>query len=182
MPRRCRPLSASRVFGLVAGLAVTAAAAALWPMPARAQTVAANAPQANAPQANTPQANTLTTPANADADLFLPSLQGSPNNPSRFVARRNTVSANQAPPTGAFTGSAIPPGPPVYGSPTGFGAGDTGFEFHQWAAPATGARAERRHGDRAAAADHDVRSAARTAATAARTAVAAARAGAAAAA
>ena len=123
MPRRCRPLSASRVFGLVAGLAVTAAVAALWPMPARAQTVAANAPQAG----NAPQANTLTTPANADADLFLPSLQGSPNNPSRFVARRNTVSANQAPPTGAFTGSAIPPGPPVYGSPTGFGAGDTGF-------------------------------------------------------
>ena len=99
MPRRCRPLSASRVFGLVAGLAV-AAAAALWPMPARAQTVAANAPQAN----------TLTMPANADADLFLPSLQGSPNNPSRFVVRRNTVSANQAPPTGAFHRLRAPPG------------------------------------------------------------------------
>ena len=115
MPRCCRPLSASRVFGLVIGLA---AVAALCPAPARAQTIAANAPQAN----------TLTTPANADADLFLPSLQTSPNNPSRFVARRSTVSANQAPPTGAFTGSALAPAPPVYGSPTGFGAGDTGFD------------------------------------------------------
>jgi hypothetical protein len=115
VPRRCRPLSASRVFSLVIGLA---AVVALCLAPARAQTVAANAPQAN----------TLTTPANADADLFLPSLQSSPNNPSRFVARRNIVSANQAPPTGAFTGSALAPGPPVYGSPTGFGAGNTGFD------------------------------------------------------
>jgi hypothetical protein len=121
VPRRCRPLSASRAFGLVAGFAT---AVALWPMPAHAQTVAANVPQAS----NVPQANTLTTPANADADLFLPSLQGTPNNPSRFVLRRSAVSANQAPPTGAFTGSALQTAPPVYGSPTGFGAGNTGFD------------------------------------------------------
>ena len=122
VPRRCRPLSAARVFGLVAGLAAMTAAAALWQIlwlvPAHAQTVAANAPQAN----------TLTTPANADADLFLPSLQGSRDNPSRFVLRRSTVSANQAPPIGAFTGSALAPAAPVYGSPTGFGAGNTGFD------------------------------------------------------
>ena len=65
--------------------------------------------------------------ADQDADLFLPSLQGSPNNPSRFQLRNNTVTADQAPPAGAFTGPAVMPAPPVYGSPTGFGAGDTGF-------------------------------------------------------
>jgi hypothetical protein len=114
VPRRCRPLRASAVIGLVTGLA----AIALCSSPVDAQTVAANAAQAN----------TLAPPANPDTDLFLPSLQGSPNNPSRFVLRGNTVTADQAPPTGAFTGTAIPPAPPVYGSPTGFGAGDTGFD------------------------------------------------------
>jgi hypothetical protein len=121
VPRRCRPLSASGVIGSANGLVVLAglaALAALCPLSARAQTVAAN----------TAGTNTITTPANADADLFLPSLQGTPNNPSRFVLRGNTMMADQAPPTGAFTGSAIPSAPPVYGSPTGFGAGNTGFD------------------------------------------------------
>jgi hypothetical protein len=80
------------------------------------------------PQPNTQQTAAATNP---DADLFLPSLQGYRNNPTRFVLRRNTVTADQAPPTGAFTGSAvpaIPAAPPVYGSPTGFGAGNTGFD------------------------------------------------------
>jgi hypothetical protein len=69
--------------------------------------------------------------ANPDADLFLPSLQGYPNNPTRFVLRGKTVTADQAPPAGAFSGSAVPAlpaAPPVYGSPTGFGAGNTGFD------------------------------------------------------
>ncbi|HEX3505778.1 MAG TPA: outer membrane beta-barrel protein [Xanthobacteraceae bacterium] len=77
---------------------------------------------------NAAQANSLSPPVNPDTDLFLPSLQGNPNNPSRFVLRNNTAAANQAPPTGAFTGSAVPTAPPVYGSPTGFGAGNTGFD------------------------------------------------------
>ena len=59
-------------------------------------------------------------------ELFLPSLQG--NNPSRFVARGNTVTADQAPAAGAFTGAAVLTAPPLYGSPTGFGAGNTGFD------------------------------------------------------
>ncbi len=122
MPRRCRPHSARNVAGPVAGLAALAATmAALWPAPSRAQT---------APQ---PQSNTLQTAAaaNPDADLFLPSLQGYRNSPTRFVLRAKTVTADQAPPAGAFTGSAvpaIPAAPPVYGSPTGFGAGNTGFD------------------------------------------------------
>ena len=96
MPRRCRRLSASNA----AGLSFVAAIALLWPAAGRAQT--ANA--LNAP-------NTQTAAANPDADLFLPSLQGSPNNPSRFVLRPNAAAANQAPPPGAFTGSAVPPLP-----------------------------------------------------------------------
>jgi hypothetical protein len=116
VPRRCRRLSASNA----AGLSFVAAIALLWPAAGRAQTTnALNAP------------NTQTAAANPDADLFLPSLQGSGNNPSRFVLRPNAAAANQAPPPGAFTGSAVPPlptAPPVYGSPTGFGAGNTGFD------------------------------------------------------
>jgi hypothetical protein len=123
-------LSAFRCVGLaIRGSAACVAAGSLLltgldPSPLRAQTVAANAPQATSAVST----NTLTAPVNPDADLFLPSLQGSPNNPSRFVLRRSTVTADQAPPTGAFTGSAIPAAPPVYGSPTGFGAGNTGFD------------------------------------------------------
>jgi hypothetical protein len=60
-------------------------------------------------------------------DLLQPALPGNPNSPTRFVRRGNTVTADQAPPAGVFTGPALPAAPPVYGSPTGFGAGDTGF-------------------------------------------------------
>ena len=107
MPRRCRPLNAHRVVGL----ALLAAAAVICPASSFAQTA---------------PATTQTAAADPDAELFLPSLQG--NNPSRFVARGNTVTADQTPPAGAFTGAAVPTAPPVYGSPTGFGAGNTGFD------------------------------------------------------
>jgi hypothetical protein len=113
VPRRCRPLSARSVAGwaVFAQVLVPVAAPALFPAPADAQT------------AQTAQA----TPPDLTADLFLPSLQGNPNNPSRFMLRNNAALADQAPPAGAFTGPAVPVAPPVYGSPTGFGAGDTGF-------------------------------------------------------
>jgi hypothetical protein len=60
-------------------------------------------------------------------NLFAPSLQGNPNNPPRFVLRRSALAVNQAPPVGTFSGPPLD-GLPVYGSPTGFGAGDTGFD------------------------------------------------------
>jgi hypothetical protein len=115
VPRRRRPRSARSVAGLavLGRVLLPCAVLALLPAPGRAQTAPADAQTAAADQ---------------DADLFLPSLQGSPNNPSRFVARGNTVTADQAPPAGAFTGPAVPAAPPVYGSPTGFGAGNTGFD------------------------------------------------------
>jgi hypothetical protein len=112
VPRRCRPKSAFSVAGLarLASVLVFWATPVLCPVPSSAQTA---------------PANTQTAAADQNADLFLPSLQG--NSSSRFVRRGNTVTADQAPPIGAFTGPAVPAAPPVYGSPTGFGAGDTGF-------------------------------------------------------
>jgi hypothetical protein len=112
VPRRCRPKSACSVAGLarLASVSVFCATPVLCPVPSSAQTA---------------PANTQTAVADQNADLFLPSLQG--NSSSRFVRRGNTVTADQAPPIGAFTGPAVPAAPPVYGSPTGFGAGDTGF-------------------------------------------------------
>ena len=76
----------------VAGLALLAAIAALDLCPTRSD-------------AQTAPANTQTAAANPDADLFLPSLQGGPNNPSRFIPRGNTVTADQALP-------ALLPAPP----------------------------------------------------------------------
>jgi hypothetical protein len=108
VPRRCRLRIACRVASLAPlALIVTLV---LCPTPGDAQTAPTNTQTAAA--------------ADQPSDLFLPSLQGGP---SRFVRRGNTVTADQAPPAGTFTGSAIPATPPVYGSPTGFGAGDTGF-------------------------------------------------------
>ncbi len=106
MPRRCRPLS---VTGLAApgGCARRSRSLAL---------VAGAVPRAKPP---------LPDP---DADLLQPSLQGNPNNPPSFVpGNTGTAPADQAPPAGQFTAPSRIGATPVYGSPTGFGAGDTGF-------------------------------------------------------
>jgi len=62
------------------------------------------------------------------ADLLQPSLSGSPNNPLGFVPNSTTAPQDQAPPAGRFTVPSRSSAPPIYGSPTGFGAGDTGFD------------------------------------------------------
>jgi len=108
VPRRCRPRS---VAGLVVlGLAVLAPVAlfALAPTPSEAQTPS-------------PQSN---------LDLLQPSLEGNPNNPPRFVPPGNsaTLPPDQAPPAGQFTAPSRIGVTPIYGSPAGFGAGDTGFD------------------------------------------------------
>ncbi len=100
MPRRCRPLS-------VIGLAIFAPVAMLV--------------------LSTPPSLAQTAVADSSDDLLQPSLQGNPANPPTFTPG-NATPANQAPPPGKFTApSRI--GAPTYGSPTGFGAGDTGFQF-----------------------------------------------------
>jgi hypothetical protein len=64
-----------------------------------------------------------------NASLLQPTLDGNPNNPPRFRRPGDTVTAaNQAPPTGSFIAPSRIGATPVYGSPSGFGAGDTGFD------------------------------------------------------
>jgi len=68
--------------------------------------------------------------ANQDsgADLLAPALQGNPNNPPVFVpGNAGSPPPDQAPPSGKFIAPSRVGAIPVYGSPTGFGAGDTGF-------------------------------------------------------
>jgi hypothetical protein len=69
-----------------------------------------------------------TAPAETGDDLLQPSLEGSPNTPPTFAPPGSSSPTNQAPPPGRFSRGPIPSAPPVYGSPTGFGAGDTGFD------------------------------------------------------
>lgn len=70
-----------------------------------------------------------TPAANWGTDLLQPSLQGSPNNPPRFRRPGETPSAeDQSPPSGRFAATSRIGATPTYGSPTGFGAGDTGFD------------------------------------------------------
>jgi hypothetical protein len=62
-------------------------------------------------------------------DLLQPSLPGNPSNPPSFAppGTQGTLPPDQAPPAGSFTAPSRIGATPVYGSPTGFGAGDTGF-------------------------------------------------------
>jgi len=64
------------------------------------------------------------------SDLLQPSLQVNPSTPPRFRLPGEATAAggNQAPPAGAFAAPSRIGATPVYGSPTGFGAGDTGFD------------------------------------------------------
>ena len=108
MPRRCRPRSVAGP--VLLGLAVAAPVAlfALAPTPSKAQTPS-------------PQSS---------IDLLQPSLEGNPNNPPSFVPPGNsaTLPPDQAPPAGQFTAPSRIGVTPIYGSPAGFGAGDTGFD------------------------------------------------------
>ncbi len=62
-------------------------------------------------------------------DLLAPSLAGNPTTPPRFrpPGEAALLSGNQPPPPGTFTAPSRIGATPIYGSPTGFGAGDTGF-------------------------------------------------------
>jgi hypothetical protein len=106
--RRCRPLS-------VTGLAVPAGCVGLAIILAFALLPTRSSAQS----------------ANQDygADLLQPSLQGNANNPPIFVpGNTGSPPPDQAPPSGKFTAPPQASAAPVYGSPTGFGAGDTGFD------------------------------------------------------
>jgi hypothetical protein len=60
----------------------------------------------------------------SNPDLLGPSLQGNPANPPPLAP----PSKNPSPPPGAFTAQSRIGATPIYGSPSGFGEGDTGFD------------------------------------------------------
>jgi hypothetical protein len=87
-----------------------AAAIALSPIPGAAQTL--------------PSTNT----ENPDSDLLQPSLQGNPAQPPRFRRPgQPPPPTEEVPPTNKFAPSRIG-ATPTYGSPSGLGAADTGFD------------------------------------------------------
>jgi hypothetical protein len=97
------PSAAASVIGVIMGVLFAAAA---WPRPAAAQI------------------------ASPDATLnpLGPSVEIDPNNPNRFRRPGDSKPAEQAPPPGTFTAPSRINATPLYGSPRGFGAGDTGFD------------------------------------------------------
>jgi hypothetical protein len=107
VPRRCRPRRVAGPVTLGLALAAPVALFALAPTPGQAQTA-------------DPQFN---------AGLLQPSLEGNPGNPPSFVPPGNSAAPpGQAPPAGQFTALSRIGATPDYGSPAGFGAGDTGFD------------------------------------------------------
>jgi hypothetical protein len=117
VPRRCRSRS-------VAGLARSRLALARLAFP-RLAVAAALALAAFAPAPSRAQS---TSSSDLYDELLQPSLPGNPNPPSfAQPGAGGTLPSNQAPPAGTFTASSAIGATPVYGSPTGFGAGDTGF-------------------------------------------------------
>jgi hypothetical protein len=74
-------------------------------------------------------AQTLTQAPSSSGDLLQPSLQGSPATLPRFKrpSQGTNPIGNEGPPVGTFAASSIGT-TPTYGSPNGFGAGNTGFD------------------------------------------------------
>jgi hypothetical protein len=109
VPRRCRPRS---VIGLI-GLGVAALGLVVGVL--------------------VPERSSAQTATDPYGDLLPAPLSGNPVNPPGFApaGTGSALPGDQAPPTGTFT--APEPAPsrigttPVYGSPSGFGAGNTGF-------------------------------------------------------
>ena len=111
MRRRCRAPNA-------AGLVLTAAIG-LLPWPSLAQTP-------GPPLASTASSGNT---ANSGSDLLQPTLEGNPATPPRFRRPGATVplAGEQPPPSDKFAPTRIG-ATPIYGSPNGFGAGDTGYD------------------------------------------------------
>lgn len=123
MPRRRRPL-------IDVAVAVAAiAAAALAPVLAGAQTLDQDVAQLPDPLAEHSPGLGATSPPNPDSDfdLLAPSLAGNPAKPPRFRRSIDTAGQDQ-PPNGTFAAPSRIGATPLYGSPPGFGAGDTGFD------------------------------------------------------
>jgi hypothetical protein len=82
-------------------------------------------------QTQTAQVQAQTQASGLSGGLLQPSLQGNPSTPPRFrrPGQGTNPLGNETPPVGTFTASSSMIGSrPVYGSPNGFGAGNTGFD------------------------------------------------------
>lgn len=67
--------------------------------------------------------------ADSSGNFLQPTPEGNPANLERFHPAGDAASAqNQTPPAGKFTAPSRIGATPVYGSPPGFGAGDTGYQ------------------------------------------------------
>jgi hypothetical protein len=78
-----------------------------------------------------PTSGAAQTPAPASgsiAELLQPDLDGKPAAPPRFRRPGEKALSPATPPAGKFTAPTRIGATPIYGSPTGFGAGNTGFD------------------------------------------------------
>jgi hypothetical protein len=82
------------------------------------------------PAASRAQTPDFGTSAGIGSDLLRPSLQGSPSNPPRFrrPGEPTAQSTEEPPSANTFTAPTRIGATPVYGSPSAFGAGATGFD------------------------------------------------------
>jgi len=109
-------------------IAAAVAALSLAPVASRAQ--APPPQQQKIPNAGvlTPSSGMLAAAiADPNAALLQPSPLGNPAKPPKF-RRPGDVAQDQAPAAGKFTAPSRVGATPVYGSPSGFGAGNTGFD------------------------------------------------------
>ena len=129
MLRRCRPLiavvAAAVVLAPAMGMAQTprsGAGAGLTPDIGSGPLLGAKPTPSIVPDPNAiPDSNAVPDP---NAQFLQPSLQGNPAKPPRF--RKPGTADDQTPPVDTFAPSRVG-ATPTYGSPQGFGAGDTGF-------------------------------------------------------
>ena len=114
---------------------IAAAVAAVVSVPIASRAQAPPPPRQQPQQQQIPNAGVLTPTtgmlaaaiADPNAALLQPSPLGNPGKPTKF-RRAGDAAQDQAPATGTFTAPSRIGATPVYGSPAGFGAGDTGFD------------------------------------------------------
>jgi len=108
-------------------IAAAVAAVALAPVTSKAQQAPPQTVNAGVLTSSSSSGMLAAAIPDPNAALLQPSLQGNPAKPPRF-RRPGDVALDQAPTTDTFTAPSRIGATPVYGSPAGFGAGDTGFD------------------------------------------------------
>jgi hypothetical protein len=120
-------------FGRASEVTLTAGTTHAWPARTwrviRARRVRACAGFAAIAAIGLSPAPSLAQALDSSNNLLQPSLEGNPATPPRFQRpAANKLSENQSPQAGAFTAPSRIGATPTYGSPSGFGAANTGFD------------------------------------------------------